>query len=419
METFNKPSEAIALAFVGTVVPDESRFHSSAFSPAGQMYQRELLFGLKKAGLPASTVISAMPLSSRRHPSAGRLWVGAHRASLKDGLPIRFVPFINATPLKQLCIGVGTIFELLRWGWQNRKARFRVVYCYNLTVPPGLFILLGAWLIRAKTLASLCDIDIPGETVPDTFYYRLDYWLQRRLIPHFDGHIVVSDAIADDFLHGKPHLRLEGGIQKEIFELTNLNAAPAEDTPEDRFVIASAGCLNETNGIPELLQAFAMLPGERFRLRIAGWGPLESRVREAASKDGRIEFLGLLPFPRVLEIYNSSSLLINLRITTLRNTRYFFPSKMMEYLASGVPIISTCTGHVEDEFGDFLYLLKEETPEALCQLIQRVAALTPQERRRTGANARAYVETHKTWERQTIKLAAFIRGTLLNLESGS
>ncbi len=32
---------------------------------------------------------------------------------------------------------------------------------------------------------------------------------------------------------------------------------------------------------------------------------------------------------------------------------------MMEYLASGVPVISTCTGHVEEEFGAFTYLLRE------------------------------------------------------------
>ncbi len=30
----------------------------------------------------------------------------------------------------------------------------------------------------------------------------------------------------------------------------------------------------------------------------------------------------------------------------------------MEYLASGTPVITTCTGHVEEEFADIVYLLK-------------------------------------------------------------
>jgi glycosyltransferase involved in cell wall biosynthesis len=182
-------------------------------------------------------------------------------------------------------------------------------------------------------------------------------------------------------------------------------------------VIAAAGYLNETNGLPVLLEAFSLLRGERFRLRIAGRGPLEERVRAAAARDQRIEFLGLLSFEGVLKVYSSSSVLINMRITKSRNTKYFFPSKMMEYLASGVPVISTCTGHVEEEFGAFTHLLREETPQALCQLIEYVAAIDPEERRKTGQRARAYMATHKTWAAQTQKLAEFIRGTVLQLRT--
>jgi glycosyltransferase involved in cell wall biosynthesis len=72
-------------------------------------------------------------------------------------------------------------------------------------------------------------------------------------------------------------------------------------------------------------------------------------------------------------------------------------------------VISTCTGHVEEEFGSFTYLLREETPEALYKLIRYVSELDPQERRESGRKARAYMATHKTWEAQTQKLAAFFR----------
>jgi glycosyltransferase involved in cell wall biosynthesis len=420
METPRKVQDSVALAFVGCIAPDEPQFHTPAFSRAGQMYQHEVLLGLKRAGLPASAIISVMPIPSRRHAKTGRLWIGGRSADLAEGLSIKFVPFINVTPFKQIGVGIATVFELLRWGWRNRLAGFRVVYCYNLSVPPGLCILMGAWLIRARAIVSLCDIDVPGETVPRSLYWKLDYWMQRRLIPHFDGHVVASDAIAHDFLNGKPRLRLEGGIRKEMLEQTNrrTGAAPMIDKGQP-FVIVAAGQLNEINGLSVLLEAFSLLPGDRFRLRIAGSGPLEGKVHTAAAKDARIEFLGLLPFEGVLEIYNSANVLINMRMTKSGNTKYFFPSKMMEYLASGVPVISTGTGHVEKEFGTFTYLLKEETPQGLAQLIQHVADLDPEERRRTGERARTYMFTHKTWETQTEKLAEFIRSTLLHSERRS
>ena len=47
-------SGEVALAYIGSIVPDEPRFHNAAFNPSGQMYQRELLLGLKGAGMPAS-----------------------------------------------------------------------------------------------------------------------------------------------------------------------------------------------------------------------------------------------------------------------------------------------------------------------------------------------------------------------------
>ncbi len=418
-----KPSKSpgvIALAFVGTVVPDEPRFHTAAFSRGGQIYQQQLLLGLRRAGLPASAIISVRPIPSSRHENAPPLWLGGDSAPLADGLSIKFLPFLNITPFKQICIGIGTIFELLRWGWRNRHARFRVVYCYNLSVPPGLFILMGARLVRAKTVVSLCDIDVPGETVPAGLYWKFDYWMQRHLIPHFDGHVVVSDAIARDFLDGKPYFQLEGGIHKEIMERTESeNQSESGADRSDRFVIATAGNLNETNGLLVILQAFSLLNGERFRLRIAGTGELDDQIRAAAEKDSRIDFLGYLSFADVLKMYRSADVLINMRLTKTRNTKYFFPGKMMEYLASGVPVISTCTGHVEREFGSFVYLLKEETPEALAERIQNVAALDPQERRKTGQRARAYMAANKTWDAQTQRLAQFIRTAVLKLQPSS
>ncbi len=417
--TASTSHDGIALAYVGAIAPADPQFHTRAFSQAMQMFQHELLVGLKHAGMPPSAIISVLPVPSCRHSKGEPVWVGRLNADLAEGLPITFLPFINVTPWKHIMVGLGAAYELLRWGWQNRAAKYRVVYCCNLSTPPGLFILLGAWLVRAKTVVSLCDISIPGQTTPLGFYWKVDYWMHKRLVPYFDGHVVVSDAIARDFLGGRPYMRLEGGIREDFLEQTHGKPPrPAtRNENQEPFVIVAAGCINEINGMPVLLEAFSLLVGEHFRLRIAGWGPLESRVQAAAARDSRIEFLGLLPFEAVLEMYKSASVLINLRMTKQMNTEYFFPSKMMEYLASGVPVISTCTGHVEEEFGSFTYLLKDETPQALANLLQRVAALDHSERQATGARARSYMSANKTWDAQTQKLARFIRDNVLKVSA--
>jgi glycosyltransferase involved in cell wall biosynthesis len=408
------PAEDIALAYVGTVVPDESEFRNASFSPSGQMYQRELLMSLAEAGLLPSLIVSAQPTPA--YPKSARVWIHGREARLPRALQLTLISFLNITPLKQIGIGVLTLLHLLRWGWRTRHAKARVVYTYNLSVPPGLFTLLGARMIRAKAVVSLCDIDVPGETVPSGWPWKLDYWLQKKLIPLFDGHIVAADAMAREFFPGRPYLRLEGGIRKEMFE-AGQGRSPAKKLSGGPFVIAATGLLNEANGFHVLLEAFALLKGERYRLRIAGRGPLEAMVRESAANDSRIEYLGFLSFEGVLDAYAQSDVLINMRLTERLNTKYFFPAKMMEYLASGTPVITTCTGHTEEEFSDFVFLLREETPQGLAAVIQQVAEMHPVARRTAGHRARDYMFAHKTWDAQAGKVVRFIGEVVLGVDA--
>jgi glycosyltransferase involved in cell wall biosynthesis len=160
-----------------------------------------------------------------------------------------------------------------------------------------------------------------------------------------------------------------------------------------------------------------MVRGIDVRLRIAGAGPLAGEVERAVATDARIEYLGLVSHKRVLQLYQSADLLINMRLTRRLNTRFFFPSKMMEYLASGIPVITTCPGHVEEEYGRLCYLLKDESAEALASLIERVGNISADERFELGRRARRYMLENKTWEVQGRKIGRYIRETVIGMDS--
>jgi len=157
------------------------------------------------------------------------------------------------------------------------------------------------------------------------------------------------------------------------------------------------------------------LPGEGYRLRIAGTGPLEGRIRQAAEADRRIEYCGYLAFEQVLELYDTADVLVNMRLTQRMRTGYFFPSKTLEYLASGVPVITTCTGHIADEYAAMAFPLRDESPQGLARMIEHVASLDPEVRRQKGKVAQEYVQRHNTWERQGRRVADFVRSQVLGL----
>jgi len=89
-------------------------------------------------------------------------------------------------------------------------------------------------------------------------------------------------------------------------------------------------------------------------------------------------------------------------------TEYFFPGKLIEYLSSGVPTITTCTGHVEEEYAEIAFLLKEETPQALARMLEQVASMPAEVRVQKGKAAREYFIANYTWEAQGRRVAEFI-----------
>jgi glycosyltransferase involved in cell wall biosynthesis len=394
---------AIAVAFVGTAVPDSPKYRSAAFNRAGNTFQTKLIQGIARSGLPDVEVFSARPVPS--YPRAPKIWFAGGRDRLDDRIIVRLLPFLNVTPIKQAMLGLDVVFSLLGWAWRKREQE-RIVLSFNLTVPPAALTLFAARLVRAKAVVSVNDVNVPGETVPTTSLFRLDFALQRWLMPRFDGHLVVADRIARDFFPGRRYVRIEGGVDTEFLESTQRGgASSATDRP---LVLAFAGTLNEVNGVPLILGAMQRLRDTNLQLRIAGGGPLQEMVLEAARQDPRISFVGMLDTAAVADLYKHADVLLNVRLTTAVDTRYFFPSKLIEYLGSGVPTITTRVAHADTEFAGLVYVLGEESPQALADLLNEVASLQPEERWKLGRLARTYVTTYKTWDVQSAKAAEYL-----------
>lgn len=399
------PVDDVVMAVVGAMVPDEPRFHGPAFNRAAQMFQDELVRGLHRAGLPVNAVFSIEPLPS--FPRSPRLLGSWGRETAASGLRIRLLPFVNLFALKPLTAGLSTFIALVAWAWRMRHRR-RIMHVFNMTMPPGSAVWLAARLTGSRITVSVLDVWKPGSVVPDTWQWHLDFFLLRLLLPRLDGHMVVSPAVRDELIPGLTVCVIEGGIAPVRFRTVGLQAVRSPRTAPFRIVLS--GSMEIYNGVELVLDAMPLLPDD-VELIVAGAGPLADRVK--ASVDPRVIFRGFLAFEEVLGLYESADLVLNMRITRTIDTRYFFPSKLMELLASGTPVLSTCTGQVESEYGGLLYLLRDETPEGLAAKILDIRAIDPVVRRDLGARAREFMFREKTWERQGRRLACYMRRQVL------
>jgi glycosyltransferase involved in cell wall biosynthesis len=400
----------IAIAYVSLVVPDTQEFENPAVHPLGVGFMRNVLIGLRLSAEVEVESFSAEPIPS--FPRSKRLFVRGRNLRIADGLSTRTVTFVNVTPLKQLHIGLSMLWHLVGWGIRSRGKKQRVVFTYNISVPPLAFTLVAAFLARAKLMAFIGDINVPGETVPDNLLCRLDAWLGRRLLKYVEGAIVVSDAIAKEYLPGRPSIRLDGGVTRQVVEETG-HLLDIRQRVEGRFTIVATGSLRGFNGIKEILAAFALLHEPWYRLIVAGRGPLATDVEVAAASDSRIEFRGFMDHEKVLALHAEADVLLSMRIIQKLNTSLAFPGKTFEYLLSGVPVITTATGHMKEEYGPYCFVLSEDTPEALATMLRHVESLGRDERERVGRTARKFIINNKSWDLQHSRIAEYVHSTLV------
>ena len=282
---------------------------------------------------------------------------------------------------------------------------------YNGVNPPAFVSIAAARLTHTKVLGFVADVEVPDAgRVGGNVFRRLEFMLQVRSFRHFDGLIVVARGIAEEFAPGVPFVVVDGGIPLRVIEEFS-GAISTEGTSGgegSEVIVMYAGGLSALNGVPLLLKAFAGVAGANYRLRVAGAGPCRGLVEEAAERDARITYLGVLGNARIRELYSEATVLVNPHSTTMRTARYVFPSKLIEYMASGTPVISTCPPGMDARYEHCIVALTEETPEALAALVLAVAKLGARERRAIGQRAREFVLREKTWERQGRRVADFI-----------
>lgn len=125
-------------------------------------------------------------------------------------------------------------------------------------------------------------------------------------------------------------------------------------TNNGKKAILYSGTLHYRYGIKNLLNAFEEIDDDDVELWICGSGEAESEIRELVAKDKRITFFGLCTQDEVAELRSRASILVNPRTNDGEYTAYSFPSKTMEYMTSGKPIVMYKLDGIPDEYDRYL-----------------------------------------------------------------
>lgn len=144
------------------------------------------------------------------------------------------------------------------------------------------------------------------------------------------------------------------------------------DVPEKKSILYT-GTLHKRFGILTLLEAFSLIENPDVELWICGGGDAKDAVEAASQKDSRIRFFGYVTKEKAQELQSKAFMLINPRQNEGEYTKYSFPSKTMEYMLSGKPVLMYRLDGIPAEYDPYLNYIDgnsaEDMKNAICQII--------------------------------------------------
>jgi glycosyltransferase involved in cell wall biosynthesis len=324
----------------------------------------------------------------------------------ENGIAFTYCRKIDIKLFYNLYMFLSGFFLTLRWGLKHRDQSVAIMDVLQTEFCSGA--LYACKLLRIKTVAVVTDLPgLPGMLAGTrrTFIHRFVEKAINRYANSFDAYILLTEQMNEVVnLKGRPYMIMEGLVD------VNMADAGATVNGDGRKIVIYAGGLYEEYGIKYLIDGFKMLDDNDAELHLFGHGPMVNEIEEEIKRDGRIRFFGIVHNSKVVEAELQATLLVNPRPTVEDFTKYSFPSKNMEYMVSGTPVLTTNLPGMPKEYHDYVYLLEDESAQGVSQVLKKLLVDTPaSELKDKGLSAKQFVLKNKNNIFQSKRVIDFIK----------
>lgn len=227
---------------------------------------------------------------------------------------------------------------------------------------------------------SLIAPDLPQymNLEKQTWLYRIAKYFDIKRFNKYnkqmDAYVLLTEAMTELLdVHGRPYVVQEGIMdERQLKECAQKTPKKAEESGL-KYVVYT-GKLYEKFGVKNLVDAFCKIENPNYRLTLCGNGDCVAYIQEKAKQDERILFMGQVTPTVAEEWMKKAAVLVNPRTDNEVYTKYSFPSKTVEYLRSGNPVVGYKLAGMKDCYRDFLCVPKDDSVDALSKTIASVVA---------------------------------------------
>jgi len=311
---------------------------------------------------------------------------------------------INGLQIHHIPIEKNNMFSCIKAAWnfwrylqaQVPKGTSVLMYAVN---PVFMIPLSIAKQTKQLTLTTICS-EVPAfRRYDQSLPMRIKQFIQTFFNNRFDRYVLLTERMKDVVNVGhKPYMVMEG-IASNLPEKPYIGIR--------RNIVMYAGGLHYDNNLLMLIEAC-----ERSKdveeCWICGSGPQEDEIRRLAIKYSKIKYLGRKNHDQVLTLERQAKILVNLRDPSNILTDYSFPSKLIEYLASGAQVVSTNLRGIPQEYFDYVHSFKGQDIEELISIFDNIISETDEYLQERAKAALEFLRKEKSAEKQTSKIAKFI-----------
>lgn len=311
----------------------------------------------------------------------------------EGGACYRYIPAVRNPIVKAVFVGVGTFFRTAHLAGKDSAV---VVDCLNRTT--ALAGLLAAKLRGRRCVGIVTDL--PDMLGGSAFSKKLSNFVIR----HCTDYVLLTQAM-NDYLNpkGKPHVILEGHS-----DIAMERQEPSPARKASPRVCMYAGGVSKQYGLENLVKGFQKADLPDARLEIYGPGDYVQELSQIAAEDSRIFYGGMLLNAEIVEREMAATLLVNPRPTGEEYVKYSFPSKTMEYMSTGTPVLTTVLPGMPKEYHPYVYLLEEETADAIAEKLGQIFAQPADVLFEKGMKAREFILKEKNNVTQAGKILAML-----------
>lgn len=365
-------------------------------------FQWNLLDGFAENGTNL-TVLNTMPVGI--YPKYYSQLFLKKRSWHHKSLPCREVGFVNLPVIKQVMRKHKFLKETEKWIRETNGEK--AILAYSLYVP-FLQVLNQIKKKHPDVQVSVLVTDLPGKFGVSRTYgsrfslRRLKGWYDARamkLLNRLDSFVLLTEQMKVPLEVGKrPYVVVEGICRSQEME----EEYPAADS--GKKAVLYTGSLNPVYGILDLVEAFRQTEDPNYELWICGAGEGEAEIRRHSEEDPRIAYKGFVSKQEVFRLQAQAALLVNPRKNEGEYTKYSFPSKTMEYMVSGTPVLMYWLDGMPEEYRDYAYFVPDNKASALGDSLEKILTLPEEERRQRGKDAREFMRGAKNGKAQARRI---------------